>query len=63
MTEKPIVTTFDDGSKIWSNTFEKFEAKVYVPKTDLPEDIITEMLREQALKAELVKEGYDSENL
>ena len=38
--EKPNVFTFDDGSKIWNHTFDTFSAKVYVPTTDLPEDII-----------------------
>ena len=37
---KPTVSTFEDGSKIWQNTFENFKAKVYVPTTELPEKII-----------------------
>lgn len=40
MKEKPIVRTFDDGSKIWGHAFEKFRVKVYVPTTKLPEQII-----------------------
>lgn len=35
MMEKPVVNTLADGSKCWSNVFEKFFLKVYVPKNEL----------------------------
>lgn len=37
---KPVVKTFDDGSKIWEQSFNSFNAKVYKPVTELPEDIV-----------------------
>lgn len=37
---RPVVTTYDDGSKMWSNTFSTFKAKVYVPETKLPQKTI-----------------------
>lgn len=37
---KPEVKTFPDNSKVWTNTFNSFSATVYVPSTDLPEDIV-----------------------
>lgn len=40
MKEKPIINTFEDGSKIWNHTFDTFKVKVYVPTTDLPEKTI-----------------------
>lgn len=40
MENKPVVSTFEDGSKYWENTFDNFKAKVYVPTTNLPEKII-----------------------
>ncbi len=33
MKEMPAITTFADGGKIWSHTFDTFTATVYVPKT------------------------------
>ena len=38
--DRPEVTTLEDGSKIWENTFNLFKAKVYVPVHNLPDDII-----------------------
>lgn len=40
MEKMPEVQVRDDGSKMWSHTFEHFEAKVYIPKCDLLCDII-----------------------
>lgn len=40
MTEMPQVRTLADGSKIWDHTFEKFYAKVFVPKHEEIKDII-----------------------
>lgn len=40
MKEMPQIIVLDDGSKIWEHRFEKFEAKVYLPKCDLPTDVI-----------------------
>lgn len=40
MKKMPQIVTLEDGSKIWENKFEKFEAKVYLPKCDLPTEII-----------------------
>lgn len=40
MTEKPVVATFEDGSKMWKYAFENFRAKVYVPVTTLRDDVI-----------------------
>ena len=40
MKEMPQIILLDDGSKIWENKFEKFQVKVYIPKCDLPTDII-----------------------
>ena len=40
MNTKPTIKTFEDKSIIWSNTFEHFKAKVYVPSNDLPGEII-----------------------
>lgn len=34
MVKMPGVVELNDGSKIWENRFEKFEAKVYLPKSD-----------------------------
>ena len=40
MEKMPQVVLLDDGSKIWENRFEKFEAKVYLPKCDPITDVI-----------------------
>lgn len=40
MKEMPQIVSLNDGSKIWGNQFEKFEVKVYLPKCDLPTDVI-----------------------
>lgn len=40
MTDKPIVTKYEDGSRMWKHTFENFRVKVYVPTTDLRDDVI-----------------------
>lgn len=40
MKNKPEIHKFMDGSTIWENEFDKFRAIVYIPTTDLPEDII-----------------------
>lgn len=36
----PDVQEFNNGDKIWDHTFNTFHAKVYVPKSKLPGDII-----------------------
>ena len=40
MEKMPEVIQLDDGSKIWENKFEKFEAKVYLPESDPITDIV-----------------------
>ena len=40
MKTMPAVTEYEDGSKIWENNFGTFTAKVYLPKCDLPHEII-----------------------
>lgn len=40
MKNKPNIAEFIDKSIIWEQKFDLFTAKVYVPKTDLPEKII-----------------------
>lgn len=40
MEKMPQIIALSDGSKIWENRFEKFEAKVYLPKCDLPVEVI-----------------------
>lgn len=40
MKKMPQIDLFDDGSKIWENRFDKFEAKVYLPKCDPITDMI-----------------------
>ncbi len=40
MKEMPKVILLGDGSKMWGNRFDKFEVKVYIPKCDLPVDVI-----------------------
>ena len=36
----PEVQEFNNGDKIWDHTFNTFHAKVYIPKSKLPGDII-----------------------
>lgn len=36
----PQITVWSDGSKIWENTFDQFEAKVYLPKSDTIADVV-----------------------
>lgn len=36
----PEVQEFNNGDKIWDHTFNTFHAKVYIPKSKLPRDII-----------------------
>lgn len=36
----PEITVFEDGSKIWQQEFEAFVAKVYIPVTKQPADIV-----------------------
>lgn len=40
MKDMPQVVLLNDGSKIWEQRFEKFEVKVYLPKCDVPADVI-----------------------
>ena len=40
MVQKPEVTQYPDGSRIWSHSFDTFSVKVYQPVCDLPEQII-----------------------
>jgi len=40
MKDIPKILNFSDGSKIWENNFGTFTAKVYLPKSDLPHEII-----------------------
>lgn len=40
MKEKPLVKSFEDGSKIWNHTFESFEVQVYKPVTTLQEQVL-----------------------
>ncbi len=40
MKQMPQIISLSDGSKIWENRFEKFGVKVYIPKCDLPVDVI-----------------------
>lgn len=40
MEKMPQIVLLDDGSKMWENCFEKFEAMVYLPKCDLLTDVI-----------------------
>ena len=40
MLKRPEVHTYEDGSKIWQNTFDDFTVKVYIPVTDQPADIV-----------------------
>lgn len=40
MNEMPKLDVLSDGSKMWKNRFEKFEVKVYLPKSDVLADVI-----------------------
>lgn len=40
MKRMPDLIEMEDGSKIWENQFETFFVKVYLPKCDLPTEII-----------------------
>ncbi|NLJ95663.1 MAG: hypothetical protein GX321_00795 [Clostridiales bacterium] len=40
MEKMPQVVLLDDGSKIWEKKFDKFEAKVYLPKCDPITDVV-----------------------
>ena len=40
MEKMPEITRAADGSAFWKNTYDSFEATVYVPKSDLPGDIL-----------------------
>ena len=40
MEKMPQIVLLEDGSKLWENRFEKFEAKVYLPKCDPITDIV-----------------------
>lgn len=37
---EPRVHTFEDGSKFWKKTYDKFEAKVFIPASDPITDIV-----------------------
>lgn len=37
---KPVSKTFNQGDKIWTQEFKLFSAKVFVPKNNLPGDVI-----------------------
>ena len=40
MDRKPEITTFADGTKLWEAELGSFVVKTYLPKTDLPADIV-----------------------
>ena len=40
MNSKPEITVFEDGTKIWEAELSTFAVKTYLPKTDLPADIV-----------------------
>lgn len=40
MQNKPNVNIYEDGSKMWSHTFENFIAKVYIPASRIKDDVI-----------------------
>lgn len=40
MKTEPSVTVLSDNSKIWEQDFDLFKAKVYIPETKLPQDVI-----------------------
>lgn len=69
--EAPVVKVFDDKSKMWGQTYENFSAKVYVPETNLPQDVINFgysapyliYLEDEPLSWEQAKETADSTGL
>lgn len=40
MEKKPEITVFEDGTKIWEAELGSFAVKTYLPKTELPADIV-----------------------
>ena len=40
MKVRPSIVTFEDGTKIWEAELGSFAVKTYLPKTDLPADIV-----------------------
>ena len=40
MKVRPSIVTFEDGTKIWEAELGTFAVKTYLPKTDLPADIV-----------------------
>lgn len=48
MTEKPQVSAYRDGSKMWTHTYENFKAKVYVPAAD------------DSLRADIINYGFSA---
>ena len=46
MTEKPQVNTFEDGTKMWTHTYDTFKVKVYVPAED------------DSLRADIINYGF-----
>ena len=40
MEKKPEITVFEDGTKIWEAELGSFVVKTYLPKTELPADIV-----------------------
>ena len=54
----PNVRTFEDGSKMWEESFEEFTVKVYIPVSELPKDIVNFGFRAPYLIPESVKLSY-----
>ncbi len=71
MKKIPPLIQLNDGSKIWENRFEKFEAKVYIPACELLTDIINYgfmapyllVFEENKLTCEEAKEFADESGL
>ncbi len=40
MKKEPVIVKMEDGSQIWQNRFDRFEAKVYLPKCELLTEVI-----------------------
>lgn len=67
MEKIPEITVFGDGSKIWEHAFESFVAKVYLPTTKQPADIVNfgfrapylMLFEEQKLNLEEAKDFAD----
>ncbi|MCQ2589654.1 MAG: hypothetical protein MJ179_04445 [Treponema sp.] len=38
--KEPVAKVLENGDKIWEHTFNSFHAKIYVPKNNLPGDIV-----------------------